>query len=124
VFGASRYAPQDLGAVPQTAAAASLGCGNPTATAQLGAGEVVLDLGSGGRIDVILSARRVGPTGKAHGLDMTDEMLNLARRNAAEAGIADVELFADRAVEAQQALRAHPPRVFGADRQRRPELLR
>jgi arsenite methyltransferase len=93
VFGASRYAPQDLGAVPETAAAASLGCGNPTAIAQLAAGEVVLDLGSGGGIDVILSARRVGPTGKAYGLDMTDEMLNLARRNAAEAGMGNVEFL-------------------------------
>ena len=67
---------------------ASLGCGNPTAVADLREGEVVLDLGSGGGIDVLLSARRVGPSGKAYGLDMTDEMLDLARRNAAEAGAA------------------------------------
>ena len=65
---------------------ASLGCGNPTAVAELREGEVVLDLGSGGGIDVLLSARRVGPTGKAYGLDMTEEMLALARRNAREAG--------------------------------------
>jgi len=72
---------------------ASLGCGNPTALAELNEGEVVLDLGSGGGIDVLLSARRVGPTGKAYGLDMTDEMLTLARRNAAEAGAANVEFL-------------------------------
>ena len=72
------------------ALAASLGCGNPTALAELGAGEVVLDLGSGGGIDVLLSARRVGPTGHAYGLDMTDEMLDLARANAASAGAANV----------------------------------
>jgi SAM-dependent methyltransferase len=93
VFGASRYAADDLGAVPDSAAAASLGCGNPTAVAELSAGETVLDLGSGGGIDVILSARRVGPTGKAYGLDMTDEMLNLARRNATEAGVTNVEFL-------------------------------
>ncbi|MFW6331122.1 MAG: arsenite methyltransferase [Gemmatimonadota bacterium] len=72
--------------LPEKAVLASLGCGNPTALAELKAGEVVLDLGSGGGIDVLLSARRVGPTGKAYGVDMTDEMLELARRNAAEAG--------------------------------------
>jgi tRNA A58 N-methylase Trm61 len=72
---------------------ASLGCGNPTAVAELHEGEVVLDLGSGGGIDVILSARRVGPTGTAYGLDMTDEMLALARRNAAEAGVANVHFL-------------------------------
>jgi len=72
---------------------ASLGCGNPTALAQLNPGETVLDLGSGGGIDVLLSARRVGPTGKAYGLDMTDEMLDLARRNAAEAGASNVEFL-------------------------------
>ena len=70
---------------------ASLGCGNPTAVAALAPGEVVLDLGSGGGLDVLLSARRVGPTGKAYGLDMTDEMLELARRNQAEAGVDNVE---------------------------------
>jgi SAM-dependent methyltransferase len=93
VFGAGRYGEEDLSAVPATAAAASLGCGNPTAVADLAEGEVVLDLGSGGGIDVILSARRVGPTGKAYGLDMTDEMLDLARANAAESGIANVEFL-------------------------------
>jgi ubiquinone/menaquinone biosynthesis C-methylase UbiE len=72
--------------LPEGAVLASLGCGNPTALAELKPGEIVLDLGSGGGIDVLLSARRVGPTGKAYGLDMTDEMLELARRNAAEAG--------------------------------------
>jgi SAM-dependent methyltransferase len=93
VFGASRYASDDLGEVPATAAAASIGCGNPTAVADLVPGEVVLDLGSGGGIDVILSARRVGATGKAYGLDMTDEMLDLARGNAAEAGVTNVEFL-------------------------------
>jgi arsenite methyltransferase len=73
--------------MPEGATHASLGCGNPTAVAELREGEVVLDLGSGGGIDVILSARRVGPTGIAYGLDMTDEMLALARRNAQEAGV-------------------------------------
>ncbi len=71
--------------------AASLGCGNPTALAELKPGETVLDLGSGGGIDVLLSARRVGPTGKAYGLDMTDEMLNLARENQRKAGVTNVE---------------------------------
>jgi arsenite methyltransferase len=80
-------------ALPDGAVRASLGCGNPTALATLQAGEVVLDLGSGGGIDVLLSARRVGPTGKAYGLDMTDEMLALARRNAAEAGATNVEFL-------------------------------
>ena len=92
-FGVSHYNDQDLGAVPELAANASLGCGNPTAVAELREGEVVLDLGSGGGIDVILSARRVGRTGKAYGLDMTDEMLDLARRNAAEAGVTNVEFL-------------------------------
>jgi ubiquinone/menaquinone biosynthesis C-methylase UbiE len=73
--------------------AASLGCGNPTALAALEEGQVVLDLGSGGGIDVLLSARRVGPSGKAYGLDMTDEMLNLARKNAVEAGVDNVEFL-------------------------------
>jgi SAM-dependent methyltransferase len=72
--------------LPEAAVLASLGCGNPTALAELKAGEVVLDLGSGGGIDVLLSAKRVGPSGKAYGLDMTDEMLGLARQNAAEVG--------------------------------------
>lgn len=79
--------------VPDAALAASLGCGNPTALAELQPGEVVLDLGSGGGIDVFLSARRVGPTGKAYGLDMTPEMLELAQRNQAEAGIDNVEFM-------------------------------
>ena len=79
--------------LPSAAVLASLGCGNPTALAQLNPGEVVLDLGSGGGIDVLLSARRVGPTGKAYGLDMTDDMLALARRNAAEAGVTNVEFL-------------------------------
>jgi SAM-dependent methyltransferase len=80
-------------ALPDTAVLASLGCGNPTALAQLSAGETVLDLGSGGGIDVLLSARRVGPTGKAYGLDMTDEMLALARENQAKAGVENVEFL-------------------------------
>ena len=79
--------------LPAAAVLASLGCGNPTALAQLNPGDVVLDLGSGGGIDVLLSARRVGPTGKAYGLDMTDDMLALARRNADEAGIRNVEFL-------------------------------
>jgi ubiquinone/menaquinone biosynthesis C-methylase UbiE len=79
--------------VPEAALLASLGCGNPTALAQLSPGEVVLDLGSGGGIDVLLSAKRVGPSGKAYGLDMTDAMLNLARRNAETAGATNVEFL-------------------------------
>jgi arsenite methyltransferase len=90
VFGASQYAAQ---AVPEEAALASLGCGNPTAVADLDEGEIVLDLGSGGGLDVLLSARRVGPTGKAYGLDMTDEMLELARENQRKAGAANVEFL-------------------------------
>jgi arsenite methyltransferase len=82
VFGAALYALGDHEQLPDTAKLASLGCGNPTAVAELHEGETVLDLGSGGGIDVLLSARRVGPTGKVHGLDMTDEMLALARENA------------------------------------------
>ena len=89
-FGSSLYG-EDDGDLPEAAVAASLGCGNPTAVADLRPGETVLDLGSGGGIDVILSARRVGPTGRALGIDMTDEMLDLARRNAAEAGVDNVE---------------------------------
>ncbi len=84
------YTVEELEGLPLKAALASLGCGNPTALAELHAGEVVLDLGSGGGIDVLLSARRVGPTGFAYGVDMTDEMLELARRNAAEAGVENV----------------------------------
>jgi ubiquinone/menaquinone biosynthesis C-methylase UbiE len=79
--------------LPEAAVLASLGCGNPTALAELREGDVVLDLGSGGGIDVLLSAKRVGPTGKAYGLDMTDEMLALARRNAADAGAENVEFL-------------------------------
>lgn len=79
--------------LPEQAVLASLGCGNPTALAELREGEVVLDLGSGGGIDVLLSARRVGPTGKAYGVDMTDEMLTLARKNAAVAGAGNVEFL-------------------------------
>src|SRR2546429_5885353 len=79
--------------LPAEAVAASMGCGNPTAVAQLNPGEVVLDLGSGGGIDVLLSARRVGPTGKADGLDMTDEMLALARENQRKAGVMNVEFL-------------------------------
>jgi SAM-dependent methyltransferase len=86
-FGEALYAAEQRGELPDAAALASLGCGNPTAVADLHEGEVVLDLGSGGGIDVILSAKRVGPTGLAYGLDMTDEMLALARKNVDEAGI-------------------------------------
>ena len=87
------YGEADQGVVPDTALKASLGCGNPTALAQLNPGEVVLDLGSGGGIDVLLSARRVGPTGKAYGLDMTDEMLALARENQMKAEVENVEFL-------------------------------
>ncbi len=90
-FGASLYDEASQGELPDTATMASLGCGNPTAVAELGAGETVLDLGSGGGIDVLLSAKRVGPTGKAYGLDMTDEMLALARQNQLKAGVENVE---------------------------------
>lgn len=92
-FGATVYDPVALAEVPEAAALASLGCGNPIAVAELREGEVVLDLGSGGGIDVILSARRVGPSGMAYGLDMTEEMLELARRNAAEAGVDNVRFL-------------------------------
>jgi arsenite methyltransferase len=84
---------EDLGHLPSSAVSASLGCGNPTAIADLHEGEIVLDLGSGGGIDVLLSASRVGPTGFAYGLDMTEEMLALARRNAAEAGATNVRFL-------------------------------
>jgi len=86
-FGEALYSIEQRGELPDAAALASLGCGNPTAVAELHEGETVLDLGSGGGIDVILSAKRIGPTGVAYGLDMTDEMLALARKNAAEAGV-------------------------------------
>src|ERR1700736_5836992 len=87
------YSSGELSALPITAALASLGCGNPTALAELKPGEKVLDLGSGGGIDVLLSARRVGPTGFAYGLDMTDAMLELAERNRAEAGVENVRFL-------------------------------
>ena len=87
------YDPVQAGQIPEEAMLASLGCGNPTALAKLNPGEVVLDLGSGGGIDVLLSARRVGPTGKAYGLDMTDEMLGLANENKRKAGLENVEFL-------------------------------
>ncbi len=87
------YADGDTAGIPAAAIAASLGCGNPTALAQLTEGEIVLDLGSGGGIDVLLSAKRVGPTGKAYGLDMTDEMLALARENQRKASVGNVEFL-------------------------------
>ncbi len=93
VFGAELYSGDERDALPDAAKLASLGCGNPTAVAELHEGETVLDLGSGGGIDVLLSARRVGPIGKAYGLDMTDEMLELARRNQREAGVENVEFL-------------------------------
>ena len=92
-IGAGLYSALERDALPDAAVLASLGCGNPTAVAELREGERVLDLGSGGGIDVLLSARRVGPTGRAFGLDMTDEMLALARRNADEAGATNVEFL-------------------------------
>ncbi|MGW1545000.1 arsenite methyltransferase [Streptomyces sp. NPDC002309] len=92
-FGSTLYAADERDALPAEAVAASLGCGNPTAVAELREGERVLDLGSGGGIDVLLSARRVGPTGKAYGLDMTEEMLALALANAAKAGATNVEFL-------------------------------
>jgi arsenite methyltransferase len=87
------YDASQTGVLPEEAVLASLGCGNPTALAQLNPGETVLDLGSGGGIDVLLSARRVGPSGKAYGLDMTDEMLALARENQRKAGVENVEFL-------------------------------
>src|SRR5271169_4016409 len=87
------YDAAQAGQIPEEAMLASLGCGNPTALAKLNAGETVLDLGSGGGIDVLLSARRVGPTGKAYGLDMTDEMLALANENKKKAGVENVEFL-------------------------------
>jgi arsenite methyltransferase len=93
-FGAGLYDPDQADGVPTEALLASLGCGNPTAVADLQAGETVLDLGSGGGIDVLLSARRVGSTGFAYGLDMTEEMLELARDNAAKAGASNVGFLA------------------------------
>jgi SAM-dependent methyltransferase len=90
---ANLYGPDQAAQLPAEAMAASLGCGNPTALAQLREGEIVLDLGSGGGIDVLLSARRVGPTGKAYGLDMTDEMLALAEENRRKSGLTNVEFL-------------------------------
>ena len=91
--GRRLYEADEIDALPSDAVAASLGCGNPTMLADLQPGEVVLDLGSGGGIDVLLSARRVGPDGMAYGLDMTPEMLDLARKNQAESGLANVEFL-------------------------------
>jgi len=93
VFGGSLYGEGETDGLPKEAVLASLGCGNPLAVAELREGECVLDLGSGGGIDVLLSARRVGPTGHAYGVDMTDEMLTLARTNAAKAGATNVEFL-------------------------------
>ncbi len=93
IFGSGLYEAVDGSSIPDTALLASLGCGNPTAVADLLPGDVVLDLGSGGGIDVLLSAKRVGPTGKAYGLDMTDEMLELARENKRKAGVDNVEFL-------------------------------
>ncbi len=90
---ANLYGDSEKGSLPDAAVLASLGCGNPTALAELHEGETVLDLGSGGGIDVLLSARRVGPSGKAYGLDMTDEMLALARANQAQAAVSNVEFL-------------------------------
>jgi len=92
-FGEILYDAEQRGELPEAATLASLGCGNPTAVAELRAGETVLDLGSGGGIDVILSAKRVGPTGTAYGLDMTDEMLALAQQNAQEAGVTNAHFL-------------------------------
>jgi arsenite methyltransferase len=97
-FGERLYTIEQRAGLPEAATLASLGCGNPTAVAELKEGEVVLDLGSGGGIDVILSAKRVGPTGRAYGLDMTDEMLALAQKNADEAGI-DNAVFLEGVIE-------------------------
>lgn len=93
-FGPALYEEDERETLPEAAKLASLGCGNPTAVAELREGETVLDLGSGGGIDVLLSARRVGPRGKAYGLDMTGEMLELARRNQRQAGVANAEFLA------------------------------
>ncbi len=92
-FGEALYDSEQRAVLPEAAALASLGCGNPTAVAELREGETVLDLGSGGGIDVILSAKRVGPTGTAYGLDMTDEMLALAQQNARDAEVTNVHLL-------------------------------
>jgi len=96
VYGAARYDAADLDGLPAEAVAASIGCANPVAVADLHPGETVLDLGSGGGIDVLLSARRVGPTGMAYGVDMTEEMLELARANQARAGVDNAEFLRGR----------------------------
>lgn len=96
VFGSGLYDTDELAQLPAEAVAGSIGCANPVALAQLAEGEVVLDLGSGGGIDVLLSARRVGPTGKAYGVDMTTEMLELARANQVRAGVENVEFLEGR----------------------------
>jgi SAM-dependent methyltransferase len=96
VFGSGLYDAAELDELPAEAVAGSIGCANPVALADLAEGEVVLDLGSGGGIDVLLSARRVGPTGKAYGVDMTAEMLELARANQARAGVSNVEFLEGR----------------------------
>jgi SAM-dependent methyltransferase len=98
-FRAALYSGEDQDELPETAVVASLGCGNPTEVAELHEGEVVLDLGSGGGIDALLSAKRVGPTGTVYGIDMTDEMLALARANADEAGAANVHFLKGRIEE-------------------------
>jgi arsenite methyltransferase len=98
-FGANLYEASERSELPEGAVLASLGCGNPMAVAELREGETVLDLGSGGGIDVLLSARRVGPTGFAYGLDMTRDMVDLAHRNAAEAGVTNVD-FVEGEIEA------------------------
>jgi arsenite methyltransferase len=95
-FGAGLYDPSDLAELPAEAVAGSIGCANPVALAHLEPGEDVLDLGSGGGIDVLLSARRVGPSGRAYGVDMTDEMLELAHANQAKAGIVNAEFLRGR----------------------------
>src|SRR5205085_9252225 len=92
-FGEALYDAEQRAELPEATALASLGCGNPTAVAELREGETVLDLGSGGGIDVILSAKRVGDTGRAYGLDMTDEMLALAQQNAREARVTNVHFL-------------------------------
>jgi arsenite methyltransferase len=93
LFGRGLYDAEERSDLPEDAVTASLGCGNPVAVAELHQGETVLDLGSGGGIDVLLSARRVGPTGVAYGLDMTEEMLALARRNAAQSGVTNAHFL-------------------------------
>ncbi len=95
-IGTSAYGPAELGALPERVVRSSIGCANPVAVAELRPGDIVVDLGSGGGMDVLLSARRVGPTGKAYGVDMTNEMLELARKNQAEAGIHNAEFLRGR----------------------------